>query len=344
MKVGYVYDPIYLRHDTGPHVEAPQRLEAILAHLEKTGLKQKLTHVAPCPATIDEIALVHHRQYIAHIQEMALRGGGWLDVDTLMSADSYDAALCAAGGVISGADKVMTGELNSAFALVRPPGHHATYQQAMGFCLFNNIAIAAKYAINKYNLDRIAIIDFDVHHGNGTQEAFYEDPRVSYISTHQHPHYPGTGTIEETGSGKGKGNIVNVPMPIGCGDSEYSLVYEQIVRPAVRRFKPQLIMVSAGYDAHWADELSMAQLSVTGFARITRTIRELAEELCQGRLVLTLEGGYNLRALAESVKATFDALLGSEKIEDTLGPPPYRVATPNPATLIEALKKLHDLP
>ena len=343
MKVGYVYDPIYLRHDTGPHVEVHQRLEAILAHLEKTGLKQKLTHVAPRPATIDEIALVHHRQYIAHIQEMALRGGGWLDVDTLMSADSYDAALYAAGGVITGADRVMTGELNSAFALVRPPGHHATYQQAMGFCLFNNIAIAARYALNRYSLDRIAIIDFDVHHGNGTQEAFYEDPKVSYISTHQHPHYPGTGTIEETGSGKGKGNTINVPMPIGCGDSEYALVYEQIVKPAVRRFKPQLIMVSAGYDAHWADELSMEQLSVTGFARIMRTIRELAEELCQGRLVLTLEGGYNLRALAESVKATFDALLGSEKIDDTLGPPPYRVAAPNPATLIEAVKKLHDL-
>lgn len=343
MKVGYIYDPIYLRHDTGSHVEVHQRLEAIMAHLEKTGLKQ-LTHVKPRAAAIDEIALVHHRQHISRIQEMALRGGGWLDVDTVMSADSYDAALYAAGGVITGADKVMAGELNSAFALVRPPGHHATYQQAMGFCLFNNIAIAARYALNQYNLDRIAIIDFDVHHGNGTQEAFYEDPKVAYISTHQHPHYPGTGTIEETGSGKAKGNIVNVPMPIGCGDSEYALVYEKIVKPAVRRFKPQLIMASAGYDAHWADELSMEQLTVTGYAGIARAIRELAEELCQGRVVLTLEGGYNLRALAEAVKGTFDVLLGSEKIDDTLGPPPYRVATPNMAPLIESIKKLHDLP
>lgn len=343
MKVGYVYDPIYLRHDTGPHVEVHQRLEAILTHLEKTGLKSKLTHVPPREATFDEIALVHTRQHICRIQEMALRGGGWLDVDTLMSADSYDAALYAAGGVITGVDKVMTGELNSVFALVRPPGHHATREQAMGFCLFNNVAIGARYALNKYGLDRIAIIDFDVHHGNGTQDAFYEEPKVAYISTHQHPHYPGTGTIEETGSGPAKGNIINVPMPIGCGDSDYATVYEQIVKPAVRRFKPQLVMVSAGYDAHWADELSMEQLTVTGYAGIVRAIRELAEELCQEHVVLTLEGGYNLRALSESVKGTFDVLLGSEKVEDTLGPPSYRVARPHLTSLIDSIKKLHDL-
>jgi len=214
----------------------------------------------------------------------------------------------------------------------------------MGFCLFNNIAIATKYAINKYKLERVAIIDFDVHHGNGTQEAFYDNPQVSYVSTHQHPHYPGTGMMEETGSGKAKGNIVNIPLPVGCGDAEYSLVYEQIVAPAVRRFKPQLIMVSAGYDAHWADELSMMQLTVTGYASIVKAIRGLAEELCQSKIVLTLEGGYNLRALAESVKGAFDILLGSENIEDTVGPPPYRVATPNITTVVEAIRKLHDLP
>jgi len=344
MKVGYVYDSIYLKHDTGTHPENAQRLEAIIAYLEKAGTLPKLALIKPRPATIDEIAQVHHRQHITHIQEVALRGGGWLDVDTIMSADSYDAALYAAGGVISATDAVMAGEVSSIFALVRPPGHHSTRQQAMGFCLFNNIAIATKHALNKYQLERIAIVDFDVHHGNGTQEAFYDNPQVSYVSTHQHPHYPGTGVMEEIGSGKARGNIINIPLPIGCGDGGYSLVYEQIMMPAVRRFKPQLMMVSAGYDAHWADELSMMQLSVTGFAKIVKTIRQLAEELCQGRVVLTLEGGYNLKAVTESVKATFDVLLGNEKIEDSLGQSPYRVATPPLTPLIEALKKIHDLP
>ena len=171
----------------------------------------------------------------------------------------------------------MAGELDSVFALVRPPGHHATAGYAMGFCLFNNVAIAAKYALNKYGLERIAIIDFDVHHGNGTQEAFYNEPRVLYLSTHQSNYYPGTGSMDETGGGIARGTTVNVPLPAGCGDDEYQKVFEQIVVPIVRRFNPQLIMVSSGYDAHWTDELSMMQVTITGFARITRIIKEMAD-------------------------------------------------------------------
>ncbi len=341
MKVGIVYHPIYLKHDPGPHPESPRRLEAIIFHLEQTGLKQQLTPIEPRPATIDEIAMVHHRQHISHIQEISLRGGGWLDPDTIMSADSYEAALYAAGGLIEATAAVINGEVNSAFALVRPPGHHAIFQRAMGFCLFNNIAIAARYALTRY--ERVLIIDFDVHHGNGTQEAFYDNPQAVYISTHQFPHYPGTGSIEEIGSGAARGTTVNIPLPAGSGDPEYRQVFTRIVVPVARRFKPQLILVSAGYDPHWADELAMMEVSTTGFARMVKTIRKLADELCDGRLVLTLEGGYDLTALATSVKATFDVLLGKTKIEDPLGKSRCRRSAPDIAPLMQKIREIHNL-
>jgi acetoin utilization deacetylase AcuC-like enzyme len=342
MSAGYVYHPVYLRHNTGRHVEVAARLEAIISYLDKTGLKSKLTLIEPRPATVDEIALVHQRQYIKEIEETAARGGGWLDPDTVMSADSYQAALYAAGGVIRAVEAVMGGEVSSAFALVRPPGHHATSGKAMGFCLFNNIAIAARYALGKYKLERILIIDFDVHHGNGTQQAFYDDPHVMYISTHEYPFYPGTGDINETGSGEGRGTNLNVSLPAGCGDSEYLEVFEQIIVPAARRFNPQLILVSTGYDGHWADPLAMMSLSVGGFARMAEIIKGLADELCGGRLVLTLEGGYNLEALAASVKATFDVLLGNAG-DDLSGAPPRRSEPPNIESLIAEIKKIHKL-
>lgn len=341
MKVGFVYDPIYLKHDTGSHVENFRRLEAITSHLEQTGLTQQLTPIKPRPATIDELSLVHHKQYISSIQEAAQRGGGWLDMDTVMSADSYDVALYAAGGAIKATEAVMNGEINSAFALVRPPGHHATPQRAMGFCLFNNVAIAAKYALAE--CERIIIIDFDVHHGNGTQEAFYDNPQVLYISTHQYPHYPGTGSTGETGSGTARGTTVNIPLPGGCGDAEYQQVFEQIVVPAARRFKPQLILVSAGYDPHWADKLALMQVSVTGFARMVEVIKGLAGELCGGRLVLSLEGGYDITALAASVRATFDVLLGKADIEDPIGQTQQKWTAPDLASLIKEIKEIHNL-
>jgi len=343
MKVGYVYVPVYLKHDTGQHPENARRLEAIISYLEQTGLRQKLSPIPPRAATAEEIALVHSRQYIAYIKEVAKNGGGWLDVDTVMSPGSYDAAVYAAGGVISATEAVMDGEVGSAFALVRPPGHHATATQAMGFCLFNNIAIAAKYALNKYKLQRIAIIDFDVHHGNGTQDTFYDDPRVLYVSTHEFPLYPGTGRIEEAGSGEGRGTTVNIPLPAGTGDAEYLEVFDQIIVPVVRRFSPQLVLVSAGYDAHWSDSIAMMEVSVTGFAKMTEIIKGLVDELCSGRLVFTLEGGYSLDALAASVKATFDVLLGESKIEDPLGQPQPRFKPPDISPLIKAIKRIHNL-
>ena len=251
MKVGFVYDPIYLKHDTGQHVENAKRLEAIISHLERTGLKQQLTLIKPRAASIEELSLVHDEHYISHIRDVAQKGGGWLDADTVMSANSYEAALYAAGGVTRATEAVMNGEVDSVFALVRPPGHHATSQRAMGFCLFNNVAIAAKCALVNHKLERILIVDFDVHHGNGTQAAFYDDSHVLYISTHEYPFYPGTGSIEETGSWAAEGSTINIPLPAGSGDTECLEVFEQIIVPAAIRFKPQLILVSAGYDAHW---------------------------------------------------------------------------------------------
>ena len=342
MATGYVYHPVYLKHDTGQHVEVAARLEAITSYLEESGLKSELTPIEPRPASIDEIALVHQRNYIKEIEEEAASGGGWLDADTVMSADSYQAALYAAGGVIRAVEAVMGGEVANAFALVRPPGHHATSGQAMGFCLFNNIAIAAEYALKKYKLERILIIDFDVHHGNGTQGTFYDNPRVMYVSTHEYPFYPGTGDINETGSGEGRGTNLNVPLPAGCGDGEYLAVFEQVIAPAARRFNPRLILVSTGYDGHWADPLAMMQVSVGGFARMAGIIKELSDELCGGRLALTLEGGYNLEALAASVKATFDVLLGKAG-DDLSGAPPRRAEPPNIESLIAEIKKIHRL-
>ncbi len=342
MSIGYVYAPVYLRHDTGGHPENAARLEAIIAHLDQTGLIRQLVAIEPRPASVDELTLVHDRQHISLIEDVARRGGGWLDPDTFISTGSYEAALYAAGGAIAAVEAVMAGKVSGAFALVRPPGHHATPRQAMGFCLFNNVAVAAAYALAQYELERLAIIDFDVHHGNGTQAAFDDNPRTLYVSAHEYPFYPGTGDIDKTGRGVAEGTKVNVPLPAGCGDDEYIAVFSQVVVPMVERFQPQFILVSAGYDGHWADPLAMMQLSISGFARIVETIKRLADGWCAGRLVLCLEGGYDLPALAASVKATFD-VLQSNKVEDPLGPAPRQFGAAGFDSLLEKVKALHNL-
>lgn len=343
MQVGLVYDPIYLKHDTGLHPENASRLEAVISYLDETGLKKKLTLIKPLPAAESEILMVHSREHITRLRQLAERGGGHPDADTVVSPDSYEVALYAAGGAIRATAAVMRDEVDSAFALVRPPGHHATRNEAMGFCLFNNIAIAAKYVLSEYKLQRIAIIDFDVHHGNGTQEAFYDNPHVLYVSTHEHPFYPGTGNMDETGSGEAKGTKVNIPLPAGCGDTEYLKVYDEIIIPIVSCFKPEIIMVSAGYDAHQADEIAMMRLTVSGFAGIVRNIKQLADNLCQGRMVFSLEGGYSLKALPASVKATFDVLLGNTDVDDPLGKPSPELTAPDIAPLIGKIKEIHNL-
>jgi len=314
-----VYDPIYLEHDTGDHVENSRRLVEAMSHLKETGIKEKLTCLPARPASVKELEMIHAPEYVSYVKNKAEKGGGWLDPDTVMSPKSYEAALYAAGGVLAAVEAVMQEKVDNAFALVRPPGHHAVHDQAMGFCIFNNVAIAAKSVLNKFNLDRVLIVDFDVHHGNGTQDAFYADPQVLYFSTHQYPFYPGTGSMDETGTGRGEGTTVNFPMAAGWGDEEYLRAFKEVLVPVARRFRPQLILVSAGFDAHWADHLAMMQATVRGFARMATVLRELAAELCQERLVFALEGGYNLRVVASSTRATFDVLLGSSEIDDPLG-------------------------
>jgi acetoin utilization deacetylase AcuC-like enzyme len=319
MKVGLVYDSIYLEHDTGDHVENARRLVETMSYLKETGAKERLISLPARPATVEELEMIHGPEYISYVKSKAEKGGGWLDPDTVISPKSYEAALYAAGGLMVAVEAVMKGEVDSAFALVRPPGHHAIRDRAMGFCIFNNVAIAAELALRKLNLNRVLIVDFDVHHGNGTQDAFYGDPKVLYFSTHQYPFYPGTGWIDETGTGEGEGTTVNFPMAAGWGDDEYLRAFNEVLIPVARRFRPELLLVSAGFDPHWADQLAMMRVTITGFAQMALILRELAAELCRGRVVFTLEGGYNLRAVASSTKAVFDVLLGNSEIEDPLG-------------------------
>ena len=341
MKAGLVYDPIYLEHDTGDHVENSRRLVDAISYLKETGIKEKLISLPARPASLEELEMIHAPEYISHVNSKAENGGGWLDPDTVMSLKSYEAALYATGGLLVAVEGVMKKEVDNAFAVVRPPGHHAVQSRAMGFCIFNNVAIAAKFALSKFSLKRILIADFDVHHGNGTQDAFYGDPKVLYFSIHQYPFYPGTGWMDETGTGEGEGTTVNFPMAAGWGDEEYLRAFNEVLVPIARRFQPRLILVSAGFDAHWADQLAMMRVTVKGFAQMAMILKELAAELCQGRLVFTLEGGYNLRVVASSTKAVFDVLLGTREIEDPLGKASVARKPEGFDEHIEAIKRIH---
>lgn len=343
MATGYVYDPIFLEHDLRGHPENQQRLRQILGVLEQRGMLERLAHIPAVPITHERLERVHAPRYIEQVRRVAERGGGHLDMDTYVRSASYDAALMAAGGLVEATRAVLDGELDNAFALVRPPGHHALRARGMGFCLFNNVAVAARYALAEQGLDRVLIVDFDVHHGNGTQDEFEADPAVMYISTHQYPHYPGTGYWNETGSGAGEGSIVNVPLGGGVGDEGFARIFEEIVGPAAWRFQPELILVSAGYDAHWDDPLAYMQLSIGGYTAIAQALKDLSEELCGGRVVFTLEGGYHLEALAYSVLNTFGVLVDDREwqLVDPLGPSPSREQPVN--EIVERARQVHGL-
>ncbi len=343
MSVGYVSSEIYQRHDTGNHVEGKERLTAINTILEKTKVNEQLLHISPRPAGIDEIAAVHDREYIRSLKAEIDSGGGWLDPDTYASPGSWEAAIYAAGGVMSAVEHIMDRKVDSVFAAVRPPGHHAVRSHQMGFCLFNNAAIAARFALANYDIKRILIIDFDVHHGNGTQEAFYNESQVLYCSTHEYPWYPFSGAAEETGSGAGEGYTVNIPLEAGLGDNEYLLVFNEILVPVARRFQPELVLVSAGYDAHWQDTISNMTVTTMGFARMTKIIKAICDELCPGRLVFTLEGGYNHTALAYSVAATFELLMDHVEVFDPLGPPPMSYSPRDFGDFVATIRSIHKL-
>ncbi len=311
LPTGLVYGDVYLDHHTGTsHPERPQRLTAIIARLRRSDLFPRLLMLSPRKASVDRITTVHLAQYVQRVKQSCRAEVGWVDSpDAPASARSYDVACYAAGGVLAAVDAVMEGKVRNAFCAVRPPGHHALPDRAMGFCLFNNVAIAARYVQKKYHLPKVLIVDWDVHHGNGTQEIFYRDPTVFYFSVHQFPFYPGTGSASEKGEGDGLGTTLNAPLPAGSGDQDYQRVFEQVLKPAALEFDPDFVLVSAGFDAHRDDPLGGMRVSSRQFGRLTLTVKQIAETCCDGRLVSVLEGGYGLEGLAESVEAHVRALL-----------------------------------
>ena len=298
-KTGFIYHIDYLNHDTGPgHPERPDRLRASLAALQQSEVWTQLHHIEPTPATIEQIAYAHKPGYSEYIQQ-SCEAEIPLTYDTPVVQESFDIALLSTGGVLRAAEAVATGKVQNAFALVRPPGHHATPGQSMGFCLFNNIAVTARYLQREHGVGKVAIVDWDVHHGNGTQDIFYEDSSVLFFSIHQSPLYPGTGSRYEQGSGDAHGTTLNVPMPAGSGDDEYIGVFTNTLIPALREFSPEFLLISAGFDAHYLDPLAGLEITAAGFSALTDMLLEVAE----GRVVSALEGGYSLKGVSESVVA-----------------------------------------
>lgn len=302
-RTGFVEHPVFLRHDTGPaHPECKERLEAVLRHLEETGLASDVEHVAAPLADLGALRRVHAADYVSDVELRVRAGERQLDWgDTVVSADSFEAARRAAGGALECVDRVMRGEWRNAFLAARPPGHHAEHDRAMGFCLFNNIAVAARHLLEVHGLERVAILDWDVHHGNGTQHAFERDPAVFFTSLHQWPYYPGTGSDKERGLGAGEGTTLNCPLRAGSNDADYLRTFETQVLPALEDFAPRFLLISAGFDAHVEDPLSGTLVTDGGFAEMSRLACDLAARHCDGRVVSLLEGGYDLDALARSV-------------------------------------------
>jgi acetoin utilization deacetylase AcuC-like enzyme len=307
-------DPLFLKHETGRHVEIPDRLRAITARLDKAGLPKKCTPGTYRPLTEEAVAEVHAAKQVQQVKQVAAHGGGRIDPDTVVSPDSFTVALTAAGACSAAVDAVVKGPEGTALCLVRPPGHHATPTRSMGFCLFNNIALAARHAKKAHNLTRVLIVDWDVHHGNGTQDIFYEDPEVMFFSIHRFGmgFYPGTGDADETGRGRGEGYTLNVPVRLGTSRKEYADRFSRGLEKAAAKIKPELVLVSAGFDAHARDPLGGMPLEADDFAAFTRQVLDVARAHAGGRLVSCLEGGYNLDALAESVQVHLEGLLAAK--------------------------------
>jgi len=321
---GVIYSDDYLLHETGNHVENKNRLIETWKLLNENNIFEtgKVIHIEPSPANVEEIERVHTSLYIEKVKEACARGGGWLDGDTIVSKKSYDVALLAAGGAITAGDSVINQKISNAFCLIRPPGHHAREGAARGFCIFNNMAILARHLRASFeNIDRIFILDHDAHAGNGTSYTFYKGPDSSKILVfdfHQVPLYPGTCFLDEIGEGEGAGYTFNITMIPGCGDPQYLAVMDEIFFPIVRQFKPDIILVSAGFDAHFTDPIAELKLTTQGFGEIIKKAKTAAEELCNGRIIILLEGGYNLSAVSRGILQEISVLanLGVELKEN----------------------------
>jgi acetoin utilization deacetylase AcuC-like enzyme len=306
-----VYSEKYLEHNQEFHPENSQRLKAVMNYLTKEDVFERVPLLEPIKAGRNEILSVHTKEYYSRIEEASLRGTGMLDVDTYVNPATFDVALLAAGGVLTCVDKAF-GDYDISFALIRPPGHHATSDKAMGFCIFNNVAIGTVYAMKKYGAQRIAILDYDVHHGNGTQEIFYKSANVLYVSLHQSHLYPGTGATEEIGEGQGTGYTINIPLPPMIGDKSYLRVISEIALPIIKEFNPNVIFISAGYDSHHSDPLGGMNLTTSCYAEVSRMLKDLGK-----RIVFALEGGYNTsflpKAIYASISPLFDLPFGAEE-------------------------------
>ena len=310
VRTGIIWDERYTLHEMGyGHPESPRRLLSIKDVIEGDGVGRELSRLDPRHATEEEIALIHDKSYIKRVAATAGQEMTALDPDTSTNAYTWASARLAAGGLLVCVEAVLKGEAGNAFALVRPPGHHAERGRAMGFCIFNNVAIAAEWLIKIGGMERVAIVDFDVHHGNGTQHAFYDRPDVFFASVHRFPFYPGTGASSEKGEGEGKGTTLNVPLEMGADDDDYRRAFEEKIVPAVERFSPQYILVSAGFDAHVSDPLGGMRATTNGFRWMMRTLVDLAGATCKGRLAVTLEGGYNVKALRDCVEAQLEEMV-----------------------------------
>ncbi|MHB0884580.1 MAG: histone deacetylase family protein [Bacillota bacterium] len=320
-RTGLVYHPDYLLHAPDNWPECPQRLTRTLELFDRVGIRDRMVPVGPRPATTAELGAVHNSDYIAFLERFSAGGGGPLTVDTVVSTGSYEAAVLAAGGCLSAIDELLAGRLDNALALVRPPGHHAERRAGTGFCLFNNVAVAARYAQRRYGLRRILIVDWDVHHGNGTERAFYDDPGVLFFSVHESPAYPGTGWLSDAGAGEGEGYTINAPFPAGAGDLAYQRLFDEVVLPVADNYRPDLVIVSAGEDSHFADYMGNMELTSPGFGRLTQRLLSLSSG-AGPRLLAVLEGGYNLDVLPTSLLAVAAALVGEEYPTADPVPPP----------------------
>lgn len=309
--VGLVAHEDYQKHDTGQgHPERPDRLKALHAHLSETGLEQDLMAISPRHAEDYWIEKAHTTEHVADVKSRCEQGLTHMaDFETMLSPGSYDIARLAVGASFEAVDAVITNQADTVFCAVRPPGHHAEHDRAMGFCLFNTVVIAARYIQETYNLNRVSILDWDVHHGNGTQHILEEDPSIFYFSVHQYPHYPGTGALSETGIGPGEGYTLNAPVPAGTGDEMYLRIFDEMLLPAIETFKPEFVILSAGFDAHQDDPLSHTQVTEAGFAEMTERALSIAHDHAQNRLISVLEGGYDLGGLSRSVEAHLKTLL-----------------------------------